>query len=317
MQAEYVVLFNLVAAACAFGAVFSFVLWLGRAIAATDREGRRMLAESGASERVEIKQAPLLARAANFGVPFLPYAKEWQEKDRFGAVGMLEKWDRLLVKAGLRSRLTPLQFLSAAMFSSVFVGFMMTLLAFQLNFGKVGALILGLPAGVLAGFYLPPVLLSGLATSRVSLIEKRLPFATEFMLLAMEANAAFPAAIQVYCDQMPDDPLADEFRIVLMDIESGLSAQAALLQLQARVESEALSAFTLAVTTGLETGQPLKDVLETQADATRQRRFQSAEGIAKTASTRAVFPLFIVVLALLLLLLGPMILKMVRSESVL
>src|SRR2546423_3384252 len=175
----------------------------------------------------------------------------------------------------------------------------------------------GILQGGRRGLYLRRVPASGFPMSRVALIENRLPFAAEFMRLAMEANGAFPAAIQVYCDQMPDDPLADGFRIVLMDIESGLSAQAALLQLQARVESEALSAFTLAVTTGLETGQPLKDVLETQADATRQRRFQSAEGIAKTASTRAVFPLFIVVLALLLLLLGPMILKMMRSESVL
>jgi pilus assembly protein TadC len=308
---------NLLATACAFGAAFTFVLWFGRRAAIAVIEGRHMLVELGASPNVSIKQSPLLARAANFGVPFLPFAKSWQDKNRFGAVAMLEKWDQQLIKAGLRSKLAPLQFLAGAMFSAVFCGALMMLLGLQLGFSLTGALIVALPAGLLTGFYLPSVMLSGLATARVSLIEKRLPFATEFMLLAMEANAAFPMAMEVYCNQMKDDPLADELRIVLMDIEGGLSAQAAMQNLQMRVDSESLSAFILAVTTGLETGQPLKDVLETQADATRQRRYQSAEEIAKTASTRAVFPLFIVVIAVLLLLLGPMIMKMMRSDSVL
>lgn len=316
-MAEYAIAFKIAATACAFFAAFTFVLWLGRRVAVASVEGRRILAELEAPPRLVVAESPLLARAVNLGVPLLPAARDWQERNRFGMAATLEKWDRLLVKAGLRSRLTPLQLLSGAMFSALFFGSAMLLLALQLGFGAVGALVLGLPAGLLTGFYLISVLLTGLATSRISVIEKRLPFATEFMLLAMEANAAFPAAMQTYCEQMRDDPLAVEFRIVLIDVESGLRTQDALAQLQARVESEAVSAFILAVTTGLETGQPLKEVLETQADATRQRRFQSAEEIAKTASTRAVFPLFVVVIALLLLLLGPMIIKMIRSDSVL
>lgn len=316
-MAEYVIALKLAATACAFFAAFTFALWLGRRAVAAGAEGRRILHELEAPPKIEVKQSPLLARAINLGVPLLPAARDWRERNRFGTAATLEKWDRLLVKAGLRPRVTPLQLLSGAMFSALFCGAVMLLLALQLGFGLVGGLILGLPAGMLTGFYLISVLLAGLATSRVSLIEKRLPFATEFMLLAMEANAAFPAAMQTYCDQMPDDPLAAEFRIVLIDVESGLRTQDALEQLQARVESDAVSAFILAVTTGLETGQPLKEVLETQADATRLRRFQSAEEIAKTASTRAVFPLFVVVIALLLLLLGPMIIKMIRSDSVL
>jgi Flp pilus assembly protein TadB len=316
LKADFPLALKLLSTACAFGAALLLTLWLGRRGAAAAAEGRRMLADWGVPAKVEIKESPLLARAANFGVLFLPQAKRWQEQDFFGVAATLDRWEVLIVKAGLRSRLTPLQFLAGAMFSALFVGALMAVLALQL-LGPKGALLLGLPTGTLAGFYLPSVLLTGLAAARVSLMEKRLPFATEFMLLAMEANAAFPAAMQVYCDQTPDDPLADEFRIVLMDIEGGLSAEAAMQNLQQRVGSESLDAFVLAVATGLETGQPLKEVLETQADATRQRRFQSAEEIAKTASTRAVFPLFVVVLAVLLLLLGPMIMKMMRSDSVL
>ena len=157
------------------------------------------------------------------------------------------------------------------------------------------------------------VTLKSLAKQRQLLIEKRLPFAIEFMLLAMEANAAFTAAMEVYCGQMVGDPLADELRVVLSDIDNGLTVQQALNDLGARVESDSLSAFILAVNTGIDTGQPIKAVFQTQSNATRQRRYQSAEEIAKTASTRAVFPLFVVLIAVLILLLGPLLIHLGSS----
>lgn len=313
-MAEYLLPIKLAAALCAFGAVACFVYWVGREFAGALAEGRLLISELQLTPHVEIKDAPLIGNAANFGVPFLPLARRWEQTNRFGAVSMLEKWERLLIKAGIRSQVTPLQFMSASMCAAAATGCLAVLLAYQLNFGPAWALVVGFPAGVLAGFYLLSVILTNLATTRVAMMEKRLPFAAEFMLLAMEANAAFPTAMEVYSREMPGDPLAEEFRVALMDIASGLSAREALSNLQARVGSESLTAFILAVTTGMETGQPLKDVLEIQADATRQRRYQSAEEIAKSAATRAVFPLFIVFIALLVLLLGPMAVKVSRGS---
>lgn len=311
---DQIIIARIAAAACVFGAVATFVYWAVTTAVRAVAQGRRLSAELHLSPRVEVKEAPLIANATNFGVPFLPLAKRWEEENRFGAAETLAKWDRQLIKAGLRSRMTPLQFMSASMFSAVCAACVMALLATQIGFGPVAALVLGLPAGALAGFYLLSVLLTNLATTRIAMMEKRLPFATEFMLLAMEANAAFPTAMEVYSREMPGDPLAEEFRIVLTDIESGSSALEALMGFQARVGSEPVTAFILAVTTALETGQPLKEVLEIQADATRQRRYQAAEEIAKQASSRAVFPLFIVFIALLVLLLGPMLVKVMRNS---
>jgi len=64
---------------------------------------------------------------------------------------------------------------------------------------------------------------------------------------------------------------------------------------------------------GIETGQPIRDILETQASATRQKRYESAEVVAKKASTKATFPLFLIVIAILLLLIGPVIVNLTRS----
>jgi hypothetical protein len=85
-------------------------------------------------------------------------------------------------------------------------------------------------------------------------------------------------------------------------------------QLNQRIESDPLSAFILAVVTGIETGQPMKEVLKTQADVVRQERYANAEVIAKTASVRALFPVFIVMIAVFLLLIGPMAIKIARGS---
>jgi tight adherence protein C len=309
-----VIAYNLLTTLFMLVAVVILVYHLGVWVVALDARGRQILKEARMSPGVEIKEASLLARASRFGVGFLTAIKEWEQTNRFGMAARIATLERQLIKAGLRSRLLPEQMIGAALVSALFFGAFMGLAAIAVGFGLLGALFLGLPVGAVIGFLLPKLLLDNLVANRMSLIEKRLPFASEFMLLTMEANAAFPSAIEVYCEQMPDDPLAEEFRVVLLDIESGLGLQQAMLNLGERIESDSLSGFILAITTGIETGQPIKDVLEVQADVTRQRRYSSAEQVAKTASTRAIFPLFVVMLAALLLLLGPMLIKAVRTS---
>jgi pilus assembly protein TadC len=174
-------------------------------------------------------------------------------------------------------------------------------------------LILAAPAGALIGAFLPNFTVKNLAATRVSLIEKRLPFAIEFLVLSMEANASFLAAVEEYCRQLAEDPLAQELRRMLRDIDHGVRLQDAMSQLNQRIESDPLSAFILAVVTGIETGQPMKEVLKTQADVVRQQRYDNAEVIAKTASVRALFPVFIVMIAVFLLLIGPMAIKIARG----
>lgn len=188
----------------------------------------------------------------------------------------------------------------------------MALLAIIFGFGPTGA-VFGLISGGLAGMMIPQVMLNQLVVERIGLIEKRLPSAIEFMLLTMEANAAFPFAIAVYCEQFKNEPLADELRASLSDLDKGINLPEAFLNMEKRVGSDELSAFVMAIVTGSETGQPIRDVLETQAATVRQRRYESAEVIAKKASTKATFPLFMIVIAILLLLLGPVVVNLSRS----
>jgi Flp pilus assembly protein TadB len=254
------------------------------------------------------------ALASRAGLVFLPINETLRDSGMLGVAQALETWEHQLVKAGQRARLTPEQFLGSCQASGVLIGVMLAILSLVIGLPLFTGVVLAFPTGALIGFCLPILTLNGMAADRVTLIEKRLPFAIEFMLLAMEASAAFPQAMQVYAELMDDDPLADEFRAVLTDIERGLSQIDALKAMGARLDSDSVTAFLLAVNIGLDTGQPVKEVLQTQADATRRARFQNAEEIAKTAGTRAIFPLFIVVLGILMLVLGPMAIRVVQGD---
>jgi len=304
---------ELLSALCAFGSIASLVVWGYRRTLAAYETGHGLLKKLEINPNVEIGIAPALARASRAGVFFVSLINRLSATNRLGVNQTLGRWQRQLIRAGLSNSLTPTQLMSASLVTGLLLGLVAALAFLLWGAGLLGAALIGFPAGAAAGLFAPPFILKSLADERVAIIEKRLPFAIEFMLLAMEANAAFPGALRVYCNEMKNDPLADEFRIALGEIEDGLGLESSLARLVDRVQSESLSSFVLAVTTGIQTGQPIKEVLKVQADAARQRRYNAAESLAKAAGTRAVFPLFIVMVAALLLLVVPLIIKLTQG----
>lgn len=297
---------------CVFGVVFLLTRILWAEYEETVAEGR------GVSSQLDFMRDPArlpgVFQLAGISVVFLPTVRHLVRTNRFGLGDNNRELDKTLVRAGLRPFLPPESLLSLSLLLSVMVGLLMSLSAFILDFGPV-AIIFGFLSGSIAGYAVPPVALNQHLSERLSLIEKRLPFAIEFMLLTMEANAAFTTAMEVYCEQFENDPLADELRLTLSDINRGASMQDALTNLERRVGCETLSSFVLATSTGIETGQPIKEVLEIQASVVRQRRYEAAEEIAKKASTKATFPLFLIVLAILLLLLAPVVINLSSSAA--
>jgi pilus assembly protein TadC len=307
-------LLQLVSSLAAFASMSLFIYWVMTKATAlyaegSERIGSYVVDRDGAED---LGQLPALG--SKLGLVFLPVNERLRDSGWLGVSMALERWERLLIRAGLRPVLTAEQFLGACQVSALAGGLLFYLFSFfAFGLGAISAFILGFIPGMVVGFSVPLMMLNNMASNRVAVIEKRLPFAIEFMLLAMEATAALPEAMAVYRDLMHDDPLADEFTLALKDMERGLSQIDALKAMGERIDSDALTAFLLAVNIGLDTGQPIKDVLQTQADATRQRRFQNAEVVAKTAGTKAIFPLFIVVLGVLMLLLGPMAIKVAQE----
>jgi tight adherence protein B len=119
---------------------------------------------------------------------------------------------------------------------------------------------------------------------RIELFERQIPEALDLMARALRAGHAFPTAVKMVGDEMPD-PLAREFRVMYDQTNFGVPQNEALLRLADRVPVEDLRYFTIAVMIQRESGGNLAELLDNIAGIVRARlkllgevRTLSAEG---------------------------------------
>jgi tight adherence protein B len=121
-------------------------------------------------------------------------------------------------------------------------------------------------------------------TARVERIERQFPEALDLMGRAMRAGHAFPSAVKMVADEMPE-PLGRDFRLLFDEINYGVPASEALRHLADRVPLPDVSYFVVAVLIQRESGGNLAELLDSIASIVRQRlklvgevRTLSAEG---------------------------------------
>ncbi len=181
--------------------------------------------------------------------------------------------DRLLLQSGL----------------DLTVGAFLGLTAILAFIGFVAAIFFALPlfltiiVAVAAGT-LPLIFVVSAKNKRMTVIENQLPDALDLMGRAMRAGHAFPSALRMVGNEMPE-PIASEFRTVFEEINYGISTQEALTNLGKRVPSTDLSYFVIAVLIQHETGGNLAELLGNISTIIRDRlklmgtiRVLSAEG---------------------------------------
>ena len=119
---------------------------------------------------------------------------------------------------------------------------------------------------------------------RMKQFENLLPEALDLIARSMRAGHAFPSAVQLVGEELPD-PVGGEFRATFDEINFGVSSQDALQNLAARVPSTDLGFFVIAVMIQRETGGNLTEILDNISSIIRDRlklhgrvRVLSAEG---------------------------------------
>ncbi len=119
---------------------------------------------------------------------------------------------------------------------------------------------------------------------RITRIESLLPDALDMMGRAMRAGHAFPTALKMAGEEIPD-PVGMEFRAVFDEVNFGVSMPDALMNLAVRVPSTDLRYFVIAVLIQRETGGNLTDLLSSISAIIRDRlkllgqvKVMSAEG---------------------------------------
>lgn len=181
--------------------------------------------------------------------------------------------DRLLLQSGLN--LSVASFLGITIVAAI-VGILIAL--------YFGAPLLIMVVFAIAAGVLPWMFVLRAKAKRMTVIENQLPDALDLMGRAMRAGHAFPSALRMVGNEMPD-PIASEFRMVFDEINYGITTQEALTNLSARVPSTDLSYFVIAVLIQHETGGNLSELLGNISNIIRERlklmmtvRVLSAEG---------------------------------------
>lgn len=165
------------------------------------------------------------------------------------------------------------------------------------------------------GYYGPNAWLARRVRRRQQRIFEAFPDALDLMTVCVEAGLGTEAALlRVAQDlrlQSPD--LADEFRLVNLELRAGAGREAALRRLAERTGVEEVDAFVTLLLQSERFGTPTAQALRVHARALRTLRRQRAEEAAAKIALKLLFPLiFCIFPALMVVLMGPAMLQIHR-----
>ena len=170
-------------------------------------------------------------------------------------------------------------------------------------------LLFSLAAGIALSIYH----LHDAAGKRTREISRRVPYALDLIALAMSAGATFTEAVRTVVRERSDDPFNVELRTVLAEMDLGTTRRRALENLSDRIPLDPLRSIIASVVQAEELGTPLGEVLHEQATLLRMRRSFAAENKAAVASVRILIPCLLLVMAVILAVFGPAVVRVVRG----
>jgi tight adherence protein C len=190
--------------------------------------------------------------------------------------------------------------------------------------GAFAAWSAGLPpataaVGAALGAFVPYFLVTDEVSRRRREIHRGLPATIEVVSLCMGAGLDFPGSLERVIDGSDerDDPLCDEIRLILHGLKLGHTRRRALKTFADRVDSHEIRDFVAAVVQAEERGTPLAEVLRIQAGMLRLRRTIRADKASSRAAVLMILgPLMLLFLSILLLVVGPLVLRTMSQFSI-
>jgi len=210
--------------------------------------------------------------------------------------------DDQIALAGDYMGLSADEYMALCFISAIASGLAALLIGAIADFGTAGVLPFALVGGAL-----PYMQISGARDERLKLIGRGLPYVTDLMSLAMGAGLDFPGAIRQVIEKSsnPDDPMIEEFMLILQTLNLGRTRRDALLEFAKRAPIEVVKEFTGAIIQAEERGNPVAETLQIQATVSRNRRSVRAEELAAQAGVKMVGPLMLIFFTIMIMILGP------------
>ncbi|MCA9069277.1 MAG: type II secretion system F family protein, partial [Planctomycetaceae bacterium] len=156
--------------------------------------------------------------------------------------------------------------------------------------------------------------LAAQAEYRLFLIKKRLPYLLDLLTLLMEAGSTFLQSLAEATNEFRDQPVGVEFGRVLAEMGMGKSRTEALESMRQRLSDDEITSIVGSIIQGEELGTPLAVLFRTQADVLRIKRTQRAETIAGEAGVKMLLPAILVMMATVIIILGPFILSFLYAD---
>ena len=262
-------------------------------------------------------------QASRLGLRGLKRTRVLSENEIWAAIEPLVRWlgvrvsgiptdeqraelEKQIALAGDYMGLTADEYLALSMLSAVAGAVMGAVGGWMMDMGGLTVLV-----GVILGAAGPYMQISGVAQERLKNVSRGLPYVIDLMALAMGAGLDFPGAVRQVVDKSsnPEDPIVEEFTLILQTLNLGRTRKDALEEFARRCPVDAVTEFVNALVQAEERGNPVAEVLSIQATVSRTRRSVRAEEMAAKAGVKLVGPLMLVFFCVMGLLLGPALMK--------
>lgn len=218
--------------------------------------------------------------------------------------------DRQIGLAGDYMGLTADEYLALTLLSGVAGAAVGGVAGWLLDLGGITIVV-----GVMLGGALPYMQISGVAQERLKNVARGLPYVIDLMALSMSAGLDFPGAVRQVVEKSsnPNDPIVEEFTLILQTMNLGRTRREALLEFARRTPLETVTEFVNSLVQAEERGNPVAEVLAIQATVSRSRRSVRAEEMAAKAGVQLIGPLMLVFFCVMGLLMGPALMNIVAG----
>lgn len=272
----------------------------GRRSEAGNETPVRAAQKVSAAETLVKRAAPLLSK------PMMPKNQKDQSTLRIK-----------LSRAGFRSENAPTMFLASKTVAAVILMIMALLigLARGANIQNLVGLVVFLGG---LGFMLPNGWLGLACSQRSQKIREGLPDGLDLMVISVEAGLGLDAALQRVAKELAlvHPILSEEFMISTMETQMGVPRGEALENMADRSGLSEMKSLIAVINQAEKFGTSIAKTLRIQADAMRIKRRQAAEERAQKTAVKLMIPLVIFIFpAIMIVLGGPAMLKLMRSLS--
>jgi tight adherence protein C len=165
------------------------------------------------------------------------------------------------------------------------------------------------------GYYLPNAVIARRIRLRQREIFEALPDALDLLVVCVEAGLALDAALSRVGEEIATRSkiLAEELHLANLELRAGAGRERALRNLAQRTGVPEVESLVAMLVQSDRFGTSVADALRVQADMMRTRRRQRAEEQAAKIAVKLLFPvIFCIFPSLLLVLLGPAMIRVFR-----